>query len=155
MIGMISSHLLLLLTECFDVCGVFFSAGRLFIGYEILPADEKHRRLIVLAWNLIQVCFFPRNSANSCDDIDAYGRNAELDYFARRSEIILRQILRTEAKLIQSSKNSLGVFADRPDEQVDIAGKARGAMKGQGVTAYDEVFNFVLVVLGTPDGEQL
>ena len=43
----------LLLTEGFDVCGVLFSACCLFIGYEILPADEKHRRLIVLARNLI------------------------------------------------------------------------------------------------------
>jgi len=71
----------LLSTEGFDVGVVLFSVGRLFIGYEILPADEKHWRLIVLAGNLIQVGFFPRNSANSRDN-DAYGRNAKLDDFS-------------------------------------------------------------------------
>ena len=82
----------LLSTEGFDVGIVLFSAGRLFIGYEILPADEKHWRLIVLAGNLIQVGFFPRNSANSRDNIDAYGRNAKLDDFSRCGEIVFRQV---------------------------------------------------------------
>jgi hypothetical protein len=81
-----------LLAEGFDVCGVLFSAGRLFIGYEILPADEKYWRLTVLAGNLIQVGFFPWNSANSRDDINTYGRNTKLDDLSRSGEIVLRKV---------------------------------------------------------------
>ena len=135
----------LLLTQGFDVGSVFLSAGRPFVGNEILTADETHRRLSILAGNLTRVGLFPRNSANSCNHVDAYGGNAKLDDFARDGEVVLRQIKRAEPKVAKSGKDSLGVFVDRPDEQVDVAGKTRCAVEGQGIAADDEVFNFVFV----------
>ena len=68
-----------------------------------------------------------------------------MDNFARHGEIILRQVQRTEAEFIQSIEDPHGVLADRPYEQVDIAGKARCTVKGQSVASDDELFNFVLV----------
>ncbi len=135
----------LLLAQGFDVGGVLYPAGRPLIGDEVLTANKTNGCPAVLAGDFATVGSFPRDTADACNDVDAYGRHAKLNDFGGTGEVVFRQIQRPEAKLVQSGENLLGVFVDRPDEQVDVAGKAWGAVKGQGVTADDEVFNFVLV----------
>jgi len=128
-------------TQRLNICGILGSTGCSFVGDEILPTNETHWYIAIEAGGFSFLGLLPSDATNSRDDIDPQRRHTKLGDPARRREIILGKVERTEAEIIESMEDAFSIFARRPDEQVYIPGDARSAMERQGITADDEVFN--------------
>ena len=66
---------------------------------------------------------------NGCEKVDAIGRTPQLYDPSGRREITQTQSEIPKAEIVQDLQNSLGIFARRPNEEINVTRQARVSME--------------------------
>ena len=94
---------------------------------------------------------FECHAIDARKDVDAQGRNANLENYARSAEVGQGEIVQWCAEFDQGLDDAGGILRSGSHPEVEVAGRSHAAVRGQCLGTHHEVFNAV----GVEYGQQL
>src|SRR6185295_6634177 len=85
--------------------------------------------------------FVEGHARNRGENVDAIRRPSELNDTVGRGQVVHRDVKVTKAEAREHFENPPRVFGTGVDEEINVAGEPRMAVKRDGMTADDEVLN--------------
>src|SRR5438874_8060626 len=87
--------------------------------------------------------FVRSDTSNSCQQVDSIWDAAELDYLVWLDKVRFLEAGSCETNLVQDKRKFRRVFRRGSNENVEIAGVTRPAVKSEAMSAHNHVFNAV------------